>query len=154
MGDYWKPGEGISASKLNRNSASTNAVNYSGGGSFSKNGSTFASAVPDIGPECFVVAVDEVHREEIDSKVGGTPTRYIYSHSWTAVTFDTLRGLWKRDNTRRGHFSVDPLYMVTPNEQLTPSGDGKQYGDSKEFFLTSVYSVQRDPHTGILFFFS
>lgn len=157
MSDRWKSGEPISASKLNRNSASTGPAAFYGSNSFQKSGNAFGSVTNDLMPESFWVAIEDqpqMPTEQVVLDPAFASNRTVYKHSWTEVTFDPARGAWRRNHAHKGHAKVDPVYNVDPTQQIPATGEGSTIGSSTEKFVTQVYPVTRDPHSGILFFFS
>ena len=152
MSDRWKSGEPISASKLNRNSASTGPSAFYGSNSFQKSGNAFGSVSNDLMPESFWVAIENSEQVALDQAIASNRT--VYRHSWTEVTFDPVRGAWRRNPAHKGSAKVDPVYNVDPTQQISVTGAGSTIGSSTEKFVTQVYPVTRDPHSGILFFFS
>ena len=153
MSDRWKSGEPISASKLNRNSASTGPSAFYGSNSFQKSGNAFGSVSNDLMPESFWVAIED-EPEQVVLNQAFASNRTVYKHSWTEVTFDPVRGAWRRNPANKGSAKVDPVYNVDPTQQISVTGAGSTIGSSTEKFVTQVYPVTRDPHSGILFFFS
>jgi hypothetical protein len=152
MGDRFRAGEPLSASKMNRNSASTNTTGYYGPGSYIKSGSTFGSVQPDVsGVESFWVSIDEENAEQVDQSFASG--RVIYKYSWTEVQFDQGAGSWRKSSSRSGHFSFDPVYNFDPTQRIPITAEGT-LGNSSVKYVTTVYPVTRDPHTGVLFFFS
>lgn len=151
MSDRWKSGEPISASKLNRNSASTNSSGFYGSNSFQKFGNSFGSLNDDVMPESFWVAIEDYKQITLDQTLASNRT--VWKHIWTEVTYDPVRGAWRRNKARQGSWN-DPVYNVDPTQQIPLTGEGSTIGNSSEKFVTQVYPVTRDPQTGILFFFS
>ena len=103
-------------------------------------------------PESFWVAIENSEQVALDQAIASNRT--VYRHSWTEVTFDPVRGAWRRNPAHKGSAKVDPVYNVDPTQQISVTGAGSTIGSSTEKFVTQVYPVTRDPHSGILFFFS
>ena len=152
MGDYWNPGEPVSASKLNRNSASTGSISYDGPGAFDRSGNNWSMVghtAPDV--QGLWVAVDSV--KEYVFRLGSSNFRTIYKHSWTEVEFDPVYGLWRK-TSRKGSCDCDPLMHYDPTQQipLSPVENAAPFSSTPTY--KTVYPVTRDPGTGQLFFFS
>lgn len=147
MSDHWKPGEPISASKLNRNSASTNSASSTGQAGFSRSGASFASTQADTYPESYWVAITEAKDTGVDPNFA--TDRTIWRHSWVEVTFDPIRGAWRKNPSKGGYWAVDPVYDPDPTTKIEPSQE-VTIGESKEKFYEDVYSVTRDPYSGWL----
>jgi hypothetical protein len=152
MGDIWRPGDSISAKKLNRSSIAVQPQDWSGNGDFAKEGGRISTVMPDPnGVEAFFVTLDE----EALYQAKDVPGRDIFKYSWTQVIFDKDAGYWRRVPGRSGHHSVDSVMSRNPTQYIDPfvRDAGTWDPEWKGEYIGSIYSVVREPYSGQLLFF-
>jgi len=151
--DRFRPGETLSASKLNQNSVAIQPQYLAGPGAFSKEGGRILASAPDVaGVESFWVTLDA----EQAYTAPADPARTLYKYSWTEVVFDPANGYWARNGSVAGHHSIDPVMMPDPTHKMdgfeVDRGTAKPEIFGKYIDPKNVYPVTREPFAGNLVF--
>lgn len=156
MSDRFNPGDFISADKLNRASAATAQISYSGPGQFTRSGSAWSiGEAQSDSVESFWVSCDEETSQTYTISQSSTvlESRTVYRYSWSEVRFDKTYGLWIKTG-RRGDAGCDPLMNYDPTQKIPLTETPAATGFCSLPTVKTVYPVVREPNTGQLFFFS
>jgi len=149
MSRSFKPGERLSAKRLNLHSAANAQVDLGNpSGSMSRFGSSVANVQHDLaGRGIWVRVVPDDVREVVDTTGGGQ--RVVKSYGWEAIHLlditESGKGRrWARNPAVFGTKDVDPVF-ASDLGNLTPSEDGSlDYSNASRPTLTP-YLVARDP---------
>lgn len=157
MSAYWRPGEPVSAAKLNESSAATGTASVTSPGTFDRSGKNWAMTAPNVDAnEQFWVAVVEEVPVSLPTPGSSTTSqqfRTIYTYSWYECRFDVNTGFWVPSG-RRGDALQDCVMNYDPTQRIPLSGDPVDSPFSDVPVVTQVIPVARDPVSGQLFFFS
>lgn len=141
MSKPFRPGEPISAKKLNLHSAAMAQSDFAGpSGSVSRMGSSMAQTVFDTVDTGLWVRVT-ASEKQTNSTVA--PTRDVYVHSWEALAYNDWQQNWIRDKARFGDKSSQPVF-ATDYKALTITPDSA-FGTDQTRPAITPYFVVKDP---------
>lgn len=144
----FRPGEPVSAKKLNLHSAAQAQFEV-GSGSMSRMGASVGSADPDMSYRGFWVRIIPNSEKKVTDTTGGGQ-RDVYTYGWECIQLadvtDTGKGrYWVRDPGRFGSSDVDPVF-ASDFGKLTASEDGAfNYDQGSSRPAITAYLVVRDP---------
>lgn len=152
MSKPFRPGEPVSAKKLNSHSAALAQDGLAGApGSLTRFGSATSMVVHDLVNTGIVCRMTEQLLEQ-NSKDG---TRDIYKYSWEALQFNEYTENWYRDTTRFGHKSVDPVYSLSLGPLIVTDDNAFNtaipWDQRKSLYPISPYLLFKDPVSQKLF---
>lgn len=145
----WKPGQPISASKLNRHSAESAGRDMGGfPGSVSTIGNQTAFNIRDLSQNGMWIRVFD--GKQVDSEEGAQgPTQTgVWQYSWEGVWWDNIAKRWQRNESAFGHVDSDPA-TATDRGTLTSTSD-TALDPTAETQDVKPYLAARDPVTGRL----
>lgn len=151
MSKPFRPGEPVSAKKLNSHSAALAQDGLAGApGSSTRFGSTTSMVVHDLVNTGIVARMTK--ESPITENYNDNGTRTVYKYSWESIYLNEWSENWDRDTSRFGHYDQMPVYSITFGKlEVTEDDAFKRSVQNDQRKRIYPYLIMKDPVSQRLF---
>lgn len=151
MSKPFRPGEPVSAKKLNSHSAALAQDGLAGApGSLTRFGSATSMVVHDLVNTGIVARMTK--ESPITENYNDNGTRTVYKYSWESIYLNEWSENWDRDTSRFGHYDQMPVYSITFGKlEITEDDAFKRSVQNDQRKKIHPYLIMKDPVSQRLF---